>query len=379
MSDLEQAEAESMKGATDAGSFLLTRRTIKEWVGWFFIASIMLSSIVLFFFYVEPSFSGKNNLRIGADSVFYLWHAGLVTDNPYRANGDNLAPSISLSGNLLGPDVIGKLLRSSFLILCFNYVLFFVAVAYIAKAIPVRVVLLTILLLINPAILVSVLTLNKEIIVLLSTAMLCYYIESERRSWLLLCCTLLVALLGRWQNLLVVIFFLLLTAKWNPMKNRRNVAIALVVLAITIAYSFLWPFINVVLGIDEYEGKTIVVLAEAQTHFLYFAVVIPKIALNLYGGVIGLAGVGSTDSDVYNSMIVPLASLANAIVTVWYCIVRKIDLRNDRLYLAILYAVIFAVSPFVQCRYLLPIYLLLCVEIARHTEERERSMRLATH
>jgi hypothetical protein len=379
MSDLEQTQAESMKGATDAGSFLLTRHTIKEWVGWFVIASVMLSSIVLFFFYVEPSFSGKNNLRIGADSAFYLWHAGLVKENPYGTNSDNLAPPISLSGNLLGPDVIGKLLRNSFLILCFNYVLLFVAVAYIAKAIPVRVVLLTILLLINPAILVSVLTLNKEIIVLLSTAMLCYYTETERRSWFLLCCTLFVALLGRWQNLLVVIFFLLLTAKWNPMKNRRNVAMALVVLAITIAYSFLWPFINVVLGIDEYQGKTIVVLAEAQTHFLYFAVVIPKIALNLYGGVIGLSGVGSSNSDVYNSMIVPLASLANVIVTVWYCIVRKVDLRNDRLYLAILYAVIFAVSPFVQCRYLLPIYLLLCVEIARHTEKREHSMRLATH
>jgi hypothetical protein len=307
MSYQEQAQAKSMNGATDADSFLMTRRTIKEWVGWLAIASVMLSSLFLFFLYVEPSFNGKNDLRIGADSLFYLWHAGLVSNNPYGANSNNLDPSISLSGNFLGPDVIGKLLRSNFLILCFNYVLLFVAVAYIARAIPVRVVLLTILLLINPAILVSVLTLNKEIIVLLSTAMICYYSASERRSWLLLCCTLLVALLGRWQNLLVFILFLLLTAKWNPMKNRRNITIALLVLAITIAYSFLWPFINLVLGIEEYEGQTIVALTQAQTHFLYFAVVIPKIALNLYGGVIGLANVGSANSDVYNSMIVPLA------------------------------------------------------------------------
>jgi hypothetical protein len=379
MSDLEQAQRESMKGATDERSLLLTRRTIKEWVGWFVIASVMLSSIALFFFYVEPSFNGKNNLRIGADSAFYLWHAGLVKDNPFGADIDDVYPSLSLSSNYLGPDVIGKLLRSSFLILCFNYVLFFVSVAYIAKAIPVRVVLLTILLLINPAVLVSVVTLNKEIIVLLSTAMLCYYVGSERRSRLLLCCTLLVALLGRWQNLLVFILFLLLTSKWNPIKNRRNVTVALLVLAITIAYSFLWPFINLVLGIEEYEGKTIVVLTELQTHFLYFAVVIPKIAFNLYGGIIGLAGVGDANTDVYNFMIVPLASLANAGVTVWYCISRKLDLRNDRLYLAIIYAIIFAVSPFAQCRYLLPVYLLLCVEIARPIEKLGYSMRLAAH
>ena len=163
------------------------------------------------------------------------------------------------------------------------------------------------------------------------------------------------------------------------MKNRRNITIALLVLAITIAYSFLWPFINLVLGIEEYEGHTIVILTEAQTHFLYFAVVIPKIALNLYGGVIGLANVGNANNDVYNSKIVPLASLANAVVTVWYCISRRLDLRNDRFYLAILYAVIFAVSPFTQCRYLLPVYMLLCVEIARATKKQEFSMRLAVN
>ena len=76
-------------------------------------------------------------------------------------------------------------------------------------------------------------------------------------------------------------------------------------------------------------------LTEAKTHFLYLAVVIPRIALNDYGGAIGLAKVGNANSDVYNSMIVPLTSLANAVVTGWYCSSRRLDLHNDRLYLAI--------------------------------------------
>src|ERR1019366_6293497 len=109
---------------------------------------------------------------------------------------------------------------------------------------------------------------------------------------------------------------------------------------------YLWPLINLALGIDEYEGRTIAALTELQTHFLYFAVVIPKVALNLYGGVIGLANLGNRDNDVYNSKIVPLASLANAVITVWFWAKCKLDLNNDWLFLALLYAVIFAVSPF---------------------------------
>jgi hypothetical protein len=377
MSDLIGGRRQPLLGAARFRNNPLTwRLTINELVGWLVIALIVLCSLGLFFFYVEPSSNGGNNLRIGADSAFYLWHAGINRDNPYGANDESTFPAISFGSNYLGPDLIGRLLRNGFLILCFDYFLFFVAIAYIARSISVRALLLTILLLMNPSILVSVLTLNKEILVLLSTAMLCYYLETGRRSRLLLCCLLIVALLGRWQNCLVDGFFLLMTAPWNPLNKRRGVTLAILVLTITIVYPFLWPFINLALGINEYEGKTIAVLTEAQTHFLYFVVVIPKIALNLYGGAIELARAGNDNRDVYNSLIVPLTSLANAIVTVWYCIARKLDLRNDRLFLALVYAIIFAVSPFTQCRYLLPVYLILCIEIARNKSASALSMRI---
>src|SRR5438067_204778 len=103
----------------------LPRLRLFDWAIWIVIIGVIAASLILFFAYVNPSLSGENGLRIGADSAFYLWRAGLVHTNSNGGDFDQTLGLISASSNYAGPVLIAELLRSNFLIVLFNYVLFF--------------------------------------------------------------------------------------------------------------------------------------------------------------------------------------------------------------------------------------------------------------
>ena len=93
---------------------------------------------------------------------------------------------ISFTGNLLGPVMIGMLLQSGLAVAFFNILLFFIAVE-IACTIPgMDRYRLVFLLVVCAETAPALVTLNKEILVLLSTILFVKYIYSEKRSWLLL-------------------------------------------------------------------------------------------------------------------------------------------------------------------------------------------------
>lgn len=333
-------------------------------MAWFLIALFIVASIGIFFAYVDASMNGKTDLRIGPDSTFYLWYAGLIGDNPYGANSDPTFAIISIGSNYLGPVLIAKALRYNFAILCFNYVLFFLAIWYLTNAITVRTWALTALLLVNPLVSVSILTLNKEILAVVSTAMLYYYVSAGRRSRTLLLSILVVSLLTRWQHMLAVSLFLLITAEWSPLRNRRTLTICLIVAAITIIYPTISAIVTLLaFGSDELQGNTIATLTALQNRYLYFVVAIPKIALNLFGGALHRSDYGN--EDVFNTFIVPIGSAINFLVAGWFLALQRLRIRDDMVFFAILYAVLFTVSPYAQVRFLLPVYVVLCCGVAR--------------
>src|SRR6185312_12107619 len=127
------------------------------------------------------------------------------------ANGFDLADMVSLSANFLGPVLIAEVLQSNFLIMVFNYALFFAALHCLFKLSGIDSKLLTVLLLINPITVVSLMTLNKEIIALLAVALFAYYLE-RKGSRILLLILLAVSLFARWEMDALVIVFLLLTS-----------------------------------------------------------------------------------------------------------------------------------------------------------------------
>jgi hypothetical protein len=344
------------------------RLPLGEWLLTPLITAIALFSIYLFAAYVVPSRSPAPDLRIGADSDFYLWHAGIRPDVPDGYSDKEDMALLSLGSNVLGPEIIARVFRTPFMILCANVFLFVLSIRIFAANTSLRVVLFALLLLLNPSVLVSILTLNKEIITLLSVAILFHYLNSKRRSWLELTALLAISLLGRWENLAVVGLFLILISVWSPLRSKRKTTLLGLAVCLTVIYSVLYAFVATLLQADELPGDTIAILSSAQEHFLYFAVALPKIALNLFGSGIAFLYRGAkleVTNDVYNSLIVPLSSLVNLAVTLWFFVARRVSLDDDRLYFIALYLLIFAVMPFIQPRYFLPQYYFVCFELSR--------------
>lgn len=337
------------------------------------VGCIMLASLSLFVEYVDPSLKGLNNLRIGADSDFYLWLAGLRQDLPDGYLGETDVNLVSMGANLLGPELIAWTLRSNVLILVFNYLVLLFSVRMFAEAGNVRPIMLTFLLLANPSVMVSVLTVNKEILALLSTALLCKYLAAGRRSKGLLCFLLFVSLLARWEHLAAVVFFLMITGRMNPLRHWRKLEIVMLVAFISISYPFV-PNISRTFGSEAFQGTTVGLLTEVQSHFLYFAVALPKICLNIFGGMAGwfVGQQGTYDpNNIYATLIIPWSSFVNLIIASWFVLRRRTGVTNDLVFFATIYLVIFAVTPFVQYRYFLPQYYVMCLEIARRTVPEE--------
>ncbi len=342
------------------------RLTPGNWLLCLAIFNIVAISLVLFFVYVNPSLRGTSNLRIGADSDYYLWHAGLRDDvmAGYDPSGVSL---ISLNGGVLGPELFARVLRNNFLILCANYMLFFTAVWIFARTVQIKAPLFALLLLLNPSILVSLLTVNKEILVLLSVAMLCNYLASKTRSRTYLTAILLVAFLGRWQNLLVFIIFLTMLKLSNALLRRRGLVLLLLVALITIFYPFIASDVDLMMCGYQNQSNTISILSAVQAHFLFFVVALPKVALNLFGDGLLLLWRGLKDADstdIYAKFIIPFSSLANIVITIWFLVKRRFSFKEDRLFFVALYALLYSIPPFVSCRYFFPVYVILCLELA---------------
>jgi hypothetical protein len=336
---------------------------------WSLILAIVVGSLVLFFLFVRPSLNGGNSYRIGADSSFYLWYAGLIRDNPYGSNSDPTRSLIELGSNLLGPFLIASLLRSNIAILCFNYVVFFYTIYMVSRTRSINCAVLSSLLLVNPIIFVSLVTLNKEILAVAASVLLYCYLDGERKSRLLLLIVLTVSLLARWEHLLLVLVFLLMTAKWNPLNRHRGIALGAIVVLITICYPLIATYIGLNFGADPLTANTIVRLTDLQSHFLYPIVVIPKLLMNLYGGIVGLVSKARDSNDIYNALVVPWGCLVNAIATVWFLLSRRCRLSDDMFFFAALYGAILSASPFVQTRYFIPIYVVLSVDIATRVNQ----------
>jgi hypothetical protein len=353
--------------------FTITR-PLGDWIFWYGFALFMVALIPLFFWIVQPSLLGKNGLRIGADTALYLWYAGLDSDAALLKTAYHVETPypdeftlVAFGGNFLGPWLIATTLKSNFLIMLFNYVLFFISLHYLFKLSGIQSKMLLTLLLINPITAVSILTLNKEIIVLLAAALFAYYLESSR-SKLMLLIVLAVSMVARWEQTACVVIFLLLTSRLNPWRKRRAFTIFLVVAGITVIYPQVAPLINsVFLATNEVGGRLMTSLGWLQEHYLFAVALIPKLLMNFAGTFLGMFYTYKTWdwNDLQNSFIGPLSSVLLVIVMVAVISSKRLNLRKDLIYYSVLFMVILSASPFLQPRYMYPIYVFACIELSR--------------
>jgi hypothetical protein len=296
---------------------------------------------------------------------------------------DSGSTLVSFTGNLLGPVLIGMALKTGIAVGLFNILLFFLAVE-IGCTIPgVDRYRLLFLLAICSETVPALVTLNKEILVLVTALLMAKYIYSAGHSKILLGVVLFFSAFARWEQIAIILLFVFLQRKRSIFARNPRLALGIVIAILSVIY----PLISMLPGsgigaFTQYArgANTIAKLNSVQNHFGFPLVVVPKIIMDLFGELLrpvtfvreySTLGTG----DIHSVFIIPLFSIT--LITLLVIAYRR-GLLNPRRPTALLmgmYMIVTAVAPFVQPRYNYFVYVLLAVELSKKEDpEVERAV-----
>jgi hypothetical protein len=348
-------------------SLLVEPRSLNKWLCIWIFCFYLAFCMGCFFEFEQPRLDHETYIRFGADSPTY-WEAV----NYRREHAENVG-LISFTGNLLGPVVIGTIFKTGFAVALFDIFIFFVSVE-IACTIPgVDRYLLVFLLAVSAETAPALVTLNKEILVLLSAMLLAKFIYLEKTSWFVLAAVFFVSVFARWEQIAIILLFLFLRRKGSFFRRNPRLAVLSVIAVLTVAYGLIAKIPHSGLGaFTQYTkgANTIVKLNAIQASFGFPLVLVPKVIMDLMGELLrpatflsefGVLGWG----DIHSMFIIPLFSIV--LITVLFVAYRKGKLNPQRpiALLILIYIIMTAVTPFVQPRYNYFVYVFLCLELAR--------------
>lgn len=331
------------------------------------IALYLLASALFFVVVGLPVLRGEIAFQFYMDSLTYHEIAA------------GMGPSVtafSIGGNFFGPVLIVRVLGGSFaLIYLFNIAVFMTAFLLAARALGADQRTLAALAMLCPMIFTSLLSVNKEILAILGMTLLVVGLERRRAAYYLL--ALAAATLVRWQQIVVVLAVLAAVSRINPVRRWRLATLAVIVLALSIAYPAqlnTFADLDTIAQLEESRntsgsGMYNTLLTIQNTYFGYLLVVIPK-TLQLYVGHIARWRNITDFSDVANNVVAIFQSAANLLVLSLAAWRRRLKLEHDAVFVAAIYAAIFALTPIFSSRYLFPATWLLCVSIAQGRAER---------
>jgi hypothetical protein len=345
---------------------------------WFFIWAFCLYlafCFFCFFYFEQPRLNHDTFIRFGADSPTY-WDAVEYRTQHVQTQG----VLISFTGNLLGPVLIGMLFRTGIAVAFFNVFLFFIAVE-VACTIPgVDRYRLLFLLAVCSETAPALVTLNKEIMVLVSALLFAKYITSRKRSLFLLAIVFTASVFARWEQIAILLLYLFLRRRGSIFERKPWLAVGTVLAILTVLYPVIVRLPGSAIGAFTQYAKganTIAKLNTIQSNFGFPLVVVPKMIMYVCGEllrpvtfikeytILGWA-------DIHSIYIIPLFSIA--LITLLVKAYRRGLLNPARplALLIIIYMMVTAVTPFVQPRYNYFVYVLLCVELARYKEVDDR-------
>lgn len=326
----------------------------------FFLSVYLCVCAVAFTTFIEPALNGNTDFRVWADSVYYM---ELAKDKMLGSlDKDTSIFSIPTILFFLGNNI------AAFFIL--NVLLVAIGYFSLCRCFDFKREEFLYWILVNPMFFFSLLTPSKEILAFSSIMMLNCFIKSRRYPYLIFAA--LLSLFARVQLFFVLILFIFLTSKLYYFNKKRLATL----IAFLLIMSGLYPFISqYILGedinsaLDIYFSRNIGsgvanILYELQNKGLYFAVFIPKLFLNFFGNIPKIQDCFIVPLDE-NGKIDVYASWANTghqicwTVMLLAALVKKkfkFDLANDFTYYNCLNIIFFIITPFIQPRYIFPIY-----------------------
>jgi hypothetical protein len=349
-------------------------RPLRVWLVIGLFVVYLIVSYFIFFEAVAPVANFRFQPLIQADSGTYWAASGRTM---FSVNQDQMGAHAS--SNLFGPVLEAELLRTDLNVALLNCLLFIFCLSILRSMPQFDRGTFLLLMMMNPFLLVALITLNKEIFALAGMVLFIRYTEAKRfrATWLALALT--VSLFARWEQVIVLLFYVAYESKLSPLRGRRRWGVAVTVLGFTVGYALVYrlvPLFFAALLAQAEAGHTIVMLDNIQANFGFPLVAIPKIMMNCMGRLITpvsfLRDYFFGDfADWLNQIITPMHTLLLSVLLAGMLFGRKLRLQHAPVYLLVLYLLMTAVSPAVQPRYEYAAYVLLCLEASRYFQLRQ--------
>jgi hypothetical protein len=328
---------------------------------------------------VQPWLEGPSTIRMGADTDRY-WDA--AQDAQQSFSFDQV---FGLSANFLGPVILGLVFRTGFGILCCNVLLLLVALKVAFSIEGVHKALFGWLMLLNAELIPSLNTLNKEILAIVGAVLSAKYIYSKRPSGFLLACTLVISFFARWEQAVILVAFVVVFR--SPLGRRPKLALALLILALTFIYPVIFRVFGIDPGIFDYllEGGGLILKLDSIQASFGFPIVLPVKILMLMGGRLVQPDFYATGGfyksgyvDYQQEIFQPLGCLAMLVVFVVAAYKGKMRVNRPVALLCAITLIVVAIAPFIQPRYVIPVYVLLSLELAlgKNVNQKETSREL---
>jgi hypothetical protein len=226
----------------------------------------------------------------------------------------------------------------------------------------------------NPFLLASLISLNKEIFSLAGIVVFIRYTDAKKFRWFWLGLALVLSLFARWQQVLVMLIYVIFESTISPVRGRRRWGIAITVIAFTVGYGLIYriapAFFSALLAQAE-AGHTILIMDDIQANFGFPLVAIPKILMNCLGHFAQpayfLKSFPSEDFTNWRDHIfMPMHTFLLSALLLGMFFTRRLRLKHATVYLLVLYLLMTAINPMVQPRYEYAAYVLLCMEASRY-------------
>ncbi len=348
---------------------IFTPRPLRVWLVLGVFVVYLVVSYCIFFETIAPVADFAVQPIVAADSEAYWDASGVrtinVADQKYQPNA---------VGNLLGPVFEAKLLRTDFNIAAFNTLLFIFCLSLLRSMPEFDRATFLLLMMINPFLLASLITLNKEIFALAGIVVFIRYTAAKRFRLLWLFLALSLSLFARWQQVAVLLMYVAFESKLSPLRGRPRRGIIFAVIIFTIAYGLVYHVASFLIRnlLEQAEaGHTILILDNIQAYFGFPLVAIPKIMMNCMGRLVtpGYFLNSYVHEDFTNwrdQIFIQLHTLFLTALLAGMLYGRKLRLKYSPVYLLVLYLLMTAVNPMVQPRYEYAAYVLLCLEASRY-------------
>lgn len=310
-------------------------------------------AMVIFYHYGLPSLKGEIPQQLYSDSVTYELAAKLGLEES----------AIEIGGNYFGPLLIINIFSGNRLAIhLFNLLIVLITLNIASRNLELNNSLLTTFILSSPLLFFSTLAINKEIFLLPYTVLLAIYLN--RRTTLVFIGVLFFGFIVRWQLAIFSVLVWFLTSRLNPIADKRKTTLFWFVSVVSICYPFISSELFNAIEAISVEGAqdelgsnasgAYATMQEIQRSFGYIFVFIPK-TFQLLVGPITRFDINLIQLDFWNNFIMMLQYAHNIILIAFVAMKKKFNIKNNYLFLMVIYSMFFALSPVFNMRYMFPI------------------------